>query len=522
MNSNTCWQSVRARECATRWLLLSTACGVLSGIVGCQVFTREAGLQRVREDLAKEQALKDAQANEDLRRKLELEHAELDKKYRRIEKRNALLQKRHEAQAALQEGQASKAAEILGSIFKELKDYEQSPEAMSALPEDSILIEPREQAKFRADEGIALFQSGKKDEAIAALRLALELDRDYSHARRTLAKMLLMTEKLPESLAVYQEELARGSREAELLFPVGQVLFILGQKENDNGKIEAARVALQNVLVERPTDPEVRRWLARLEYDTGRFEEAARLFEALRRENPLQSEYLEYLANCHVKLKDYVSAVRYLELMTRVSRANVETCRTLGDLYAAQNMPGRAAEWHARANANDPKQARPEDRLSIGQLFQEARRNEEAIRWLEAVEAGDKELADAQSLLAQLYHELGRTAEALAAFEKAGMARPEDGFAFLSMGDIHRERKDYDRAAAAYARASGLPGTNAEGYFGLGELLHDQGKLEEAEKQYQKAAQARPDVVRYESVVRQIEEEIQIRRSNSGGGVGEG
>lgn len=502
-------QPHRGQVLGCRLSLLIFVLAPLLTATGCQVFTREAGLKRLREENEAAQAEIRRSENEALQKRLEEEHAKLDQKYKVLEKRNSLQRRRFEASEALGRGEAVKAVEELQAIIKEATG-DAPAEGVSS--EESQIFDPRELARTHALLGQAWFQQGKKDEAILALRQAVALDPESSPYRRNLGKLLLMGELFQEALDVYRGELEKGLRDADLLFPVAQAHFLLGQKENDSGRIEAARVALQTVLVERPADPEVRRWLARLEYETGRYDEAARLFESIRKESPLEPQYLEYLANCYAKLKEYQKAADYLELSARVSRPTADACRTLGDLYTVLNLPGRAAEWLARANGGDPGKASPEDRLQIGMLFLEAARSDDAVRWIEAVQEGEKPYAEAQSALAYLYHDLGRMDEALQAFERVSRVRPQDGQALLSAGDIYRTRKELDRAADAYARASALPESRAEGFAGLAEIAYDRGSLEDAVRQYQKAADASPGDQRYASLLRQAREELQIKK----------
>jgi len=77
--------------------------------------------------------------------------------------------------------------------------------------------------------------------------------------------------------------------------------------------------------------------------------------------------------------------------------------KMLAELYAAEGLRGRAAEWLVRAHRGDPKDAPPQVRFEIGMHFFEAHRADEASEWLGAVAQRDPQYAEAQAALARLY-----------------------------------------------------------------------------------------------------------------------
>lgn len=392
---------------------------------------------------------------------------------------------------------------------------------VNKLEEPKEVLNKQDLAMFWFIKGSMEHKLKRTKDAIASMQSGLDLWPDYSAGRRNLGILLLLEERYTDAIDTFQPELAKGLRDAELLWPLGQALFLAGQQDTDPSKVEAARVAFQSVLLERPNDPEVRRWLARLEFDTGRYEEAARLFEVFRKEAPLNPEYIEYLANCYVKLKRYEEAAALLEISAKVAPPSADSCRTLGDVYNVLGMPARSAEWYARAAGGDPAKAKSEDRLQVGHLFRDAAEPEEATRWLAAIPREDKQYAEAQSALAVTYKELGDTKMALASYEQAGLARPLDGWTFLSAGDIYlQDARDYDAAQRCYARAAALPETRLEGIEGLAEVAYAQRKLEEAATQYKKALELRPQDERLKAALRGIEDELRFAREEEARGQG--
>jgi superkiller protein 3 len=520
----------RTPEAALRAVLVLAFAAAGLAVVssaGCQTMTTAKQAQLAEEEKKKRDADEaKAKAEADAKR-VEAEREEAEKKLlevRLTEKRVSLYA---EAQNALGAGEPARTLEILAKIFKpehlpaidrvtgEPKLDEKTKQPL-LVPAPEVPIEPSVEARIRYTEGLALFALDRKGEAVTAFESATKLDPEWREARRNLGKILFMERKYAEALRAWEKELAAGYRDGDLLFLIGQAHWEVGSSEKNPIHIEAARLAVQAVLIEKPTDPDVQRWLAILEFETGRYQEAIRLFEAVRKVRPLDPTYLELLANSYAKVGDNRKALDCLELATRIKPPTAAAARMLGDLHAAVGLDGRAAEWLVRAAGGSPGKAPADERYNIGVLFASAGRNDEAIEWLGSIRPEEKHHATAQSQLAHLLKELGRTEEAVAAFERAHEAEPGDGRALLAAGDIYLAEKKLDRARDCYARAAALRDSKADGLAGLADVAYEKGELEEAVLSYKKAVEASPGDARFENLLRQAEEELQLKREIEG------
>lgn len=381
--------------------------------------------------------------------------------------------------------------------------------------EERVLPPPMtdaEKARVLVVKGSALFELDRTDEAIPVYEEAFRLDSSLRVARRNLGKLLFMKRKYEEAIRVWQREFADGYRDADILYLYGQALYELGRQKNSPSLKEAARQAIQSVLVERPDDDEVRRWRAILEFETGRFEEAIRLFEAILEEKPLDPEYLGLLANCYSQLERYRDAVGVMELAARVRDPSPEEARFIGDLYAMLDDPDRAAEWLVRSYGGEVDSAPAEDRFRIGFLFADAEKVEEAARWLDSIDESAREYGDAQARLAYIYRSQGDAEQALGAYQKIRSSRPRDGRAHLAAGDLYLEAKRLEEARKAYADAAGLPETKGDGLAGMAEVYYAEQNLEQAVSYYAQAIKASPEDVRFRAAHREIQEELRFRR----------
>ncbi len=99
--------------------------------------------------------------------------------------------------------------------------------------------------------------------------------------------------------------------------------------------------------------------------------------------------------------------------------------------------------------------------------------------------------ADAWNVLG-LCVESTRSAEALAAWEKAAALAPGQPEAHFRIGDLHRREGDYGLAAAAYRRALACGPGHPVLLNNLGLALQAQGDLAAAERSYREAAERQP------------------------------
>jgi superkiller protein 3 len=511
--------------------------GALVSLAGCRSMTTEAAVEEALAEIERQEAEKLKEEQEEKAAQLAAQAEEIEKKNAELQAKMDREQLKVDAINALNSGEPQEAYDKLQEIFDPPPRPKKDPETGEPVVDEQgneVLVEAPdptlekiEEARLRYLEGSVLYQLERNEEAIQAFERAVQLDPEFRPARRDFGKILFIlgnTEDNPQhykrALEVWQPELEKGYRDADLLFLVGQARYEVGKAEQDMSEWEAARIAFQQVLVERPRDMDVKRWLAILEFETGRYDEAIRLFEVIRNQKPLDPEYLELLANAYIKVDNYRKAVDYLELSARVKPPTADICRTLGDLYSALGLFSRSAEWFVRAYGSNCRQAPVDDRINVGLLFADAGRTDEAIEWLSCVEKQESGYARAQSNLAWLHEEAGDYEKALAAYERASEVSPE-GKTFLAIGDIYLwQLEKLDEATEAYARASALADreVQAEGHAGLAEVAYKRDNLQEAQLQYQKALAIRPDEARFSTALKQISEEAKYRQAAEGPG----
>jgi tetratricopeptide (TPR) repeat protein len=96
-------------------------------------------------------------------------------------------------------------------------------------------------------------------------------------------------------------------------------------------------------------------------------------------------------------------------------------------------------------------------------------------------------------LLGTAFHQMGRDADALAAFQKAAILSPGDGEAHSNFGCALNSNGRLNEAEASHRRALQIKPDHAVAHNNLGLTLNDLGRLDEAETSYRRALELKPD-----------------------------
>jgi tetratricopeptide (TPR) repeat protein len=89
--------------------------------------------------------------------------------------------------------------------------------------------------------------------------------------------------------------------------------------------------------------------------------------------------------------------------------------------------------------------------------------------------------------------ERGDYDQALAIFEEVLRENPKLPDAWVGVGDVHTDLRQWEQAESAYANAVGLDGQNFEAHFGRGKALQVLNRLLDAIRSYHRALLIKPD-----------------------------
>ena len=187
--------------------------------------------------------------------------------------------------------------------------------------------------------------------------------------------------------------------------------------------------------------------------------------------------------------------------------ARAELHYTLGGLYWAKREYDRALEHTLRALALAHRTAN--ERLEtwawngLGNVYTDLGRYEEAIAAYQKAIELDPKFTWPWNNLGTVYDDLGRYEEAIAAYQKAIELDPQFTWPWNNLGTVYDDLGRYEEAIAAYQKAIELDPQFAAPWNGLGNVYYQQGRREEAIQAYQQAIELDPrNAVPYSSVAR--------------------
>ncbi len=333
--------------------------------------------------------------------------------------------------------------------------------------------------------------SGPEDEAdlAAALAAVHEFQAKYDEARA----------ELERALALRESELGRAHPVvSRTLIALGDVARQQGKYDEAQAKFETARASLESALgAGHPEVARVYNSLGNVAFRAARFEDAVAFHEkaltireaALTEQHTDVAASLNNLGAAHEALRQFDRATQRHERALKIRREALGdkhpkvamSLNNLGNVSQNRGDVERAIRLYEQALAIK-KEALGDDHPStaqtlgnLGNCYRALDRNAEALPYLEQVLAvfrktlGDDhpDVAGAHVNLAQLLGQLDRhrerlehAAAAVQIYEKGvGLDSPataaaisQRGQAIFDLGDPHRARADFERAAAVYEK----------------------------------------------------------------------
>ncbi len=101
--------------------------------------------------------------------------------------------------------------------------------------------------------------------------------------------------------------------------------------------------------------------------------------------------------------------------------------------------------------------------------------------------------AEAYSNMGVALQKQGKLKEALKAYGKAVSIMPDYAAAYYNMGNALKEQGKLEEALEAYNKTISIKPDNVQAYYNMGNALKEQGKLEEALEAYNKAVSVKPN-----------------------------
>lgn len=189
------------------------------------------------------------------------------------------------------------------------------------------------------------------------------------------------------------------------------------------------------------------------------------------------------------------NAIAQGEEAVRIDPDNLEAHRFLASVYTTLSARGRgrgealglAIEHHEKALALAGPDDAAEEQLSLGKLYMQAGRQQEAAEILEAYLAGDEDSVEALFWLSRAFADLGRLGDAVRPLQRALELSPRSFNLAEAMVDLQEQRGDVDGAIDAARHLLELAPDSIPNYLRLARLYRIAGDPDAALRLYDRA-----------------------------------
>jgi tetratricopeptide (TPR) repeat protein len=364
-------------------------------------------------------------------------------------------------------------AHAVGSYGMTLQLYKQYSSA-DACYRRAIEIEPKA-FRWRYYLAVSRHDDGRTEEAIEAIRGALELDKEYAPAHVKLSEWLLLTGDVREARAAAEEAVRLSPSSVRAYIALGKTV------EAMDGAGKALPIFQKAVLI-APFDAAAHYQLALAYRDMGKPDEAQAEFalhdkyreRIAPEEDPLLAKLQDLYAGAAMWIRlgkslleqgDLEKAESFFKRALELDRDSVIAHANLIAVYGAMGRWREAEAAYREAAAIDPRNW--EAHFNFGILKMKQGEHQPAVEALRIViEANPKE-ADAHVALASALAKLGKPREAEEHYQKALALQPENPLANGLWGEHVLAAGRAEAAIDPLLRAALIPNANARRARGL-------------------------------------------------------
>ena len=198
-------------------------------------------------------------------------------------------------------------------------------------------LEKPEEASAAIDFAIGnfYFQDGKVEEAETAYETALKKMPKFRSAIKNLGRVYLLQDKLDDSIALYQQLIADGQADADILLLTGHALLM------QDYPVSAGSAYRQSLLM-RQKNHDAMLGLAKALMQQARYAEGLAMVNEVLKEDPANRELWELRANAYLSTGDHDAVIRSVETAERLGCSDPDLLAMLGDLYLNKDQPADA------------------------------------------------------------------------------------------------------------------------------------------------------------------------------------
>ncbi|HEY9070698.1 MAG TPA: tetratricopeptide repeat protein [Candidatus Ozemobacteraceae bacterium] len=262
----------------------------------------------------------------------------------------------------------------------------------------------------------------------------------------------------------------------------GTCHYYLGMMLARTGSSKAAEDHLRAAAAAFPQSPDVQYQLAEQLLLRNQPDEAAALYEKIL---TLQPNHGGALTRIGLKALDEAQYSKALELLTKAREASPDNRETLRGLaFALHHTEKHADAVSLFRTVLELDEKDPEAWMLLGKSYEQLGKVKEASEALEKAKQLGRKDETIKGLvgydLARNLYATGKTAEAIKEYQKTIKTSAEPATGWFELGKLYDDQHDADAAIDAYRKAFEADDQRGEAILRIAELLHFDGRLDEA------------------------------------------
>lgn len=354
--------------------------------------------------------------------------------------------------------------------------------------------------------GNLYFQLERYAEAAAAYEKALEKYPAFRNAKINLGRVYFQLEKIEEAVGLYQGLVRDGVADGETYLWLGHGLMQLGESV-------PAETAYRQSLLLGERRVEAKQGLLNCLIAQQREREALGLLRELLAGDVNRQAYWGARVNAYLSLEDAAAALESLETARRLGSADAEMLALLGELYLMRGMEVEAvANFQAALSAGGLSVLRREQMVAglmhAGELAAAGELLDAIGSELKNLPSDERRQAEGRVLKLRTRLLIAR-GEAEAAEKLLGevlASDPLNGEMLGMLGELQRERGDWEAAMLTRERQLRVQGFEAEALLGMGLIQAGRGEWALAVGYLERAQvfKEKPQVAKYLQQLRRM------------------
>lgn len=354
-------------------------------------------------------------------------------------------------------------------------------------------------AEYHFSLAEAYASDGNLDQAIEEFKLTLMFDSSSPLVYTRLAAEYVKKGMFSEAMETCKEAIHRDSNYTD-------AHLILAGLYSATHEIEAALSEYNRILKINPKNEEAVVYKSQILVDDGRTEEGAKVLRQFIKSNPESPLALYYLGRTEQQRDNFKEAVLAYRKAMVVRSGFSQAALALGYLYEEKQMNAKAVEVYKELY-NSSEDVVAASRIATIYLKQE--KYQEAIPYLEAIQAEDSDDMNVRVKLGLIYMELKNYDKSISIFKEVLAKNPDAERIHYYLGSIYEELKKVDLAVAELKVISPNSKLYVDSVLHICYLLKESNKIDEAKEHMRKAIEKAPRTPSFYIFQASLEEETQ-------------